>query len=142
MKKNLWILTEERPKNEVIETILRKFISDNNFSAFFTDLKVLPILEDNKFTFTYKVIGFECNKIKEIFIKTISGNSSFVDFLIFYQDKQPTLKDQPLYAIEETKTDDKESRNTGVYQRCSKFVFVDFYYPSVKKIMLYSLQIE
>jgi hypothetical protein len=142
MKKNLWILTEERPKNEVIETILRKFISDNNFTAFFTDLKVLPILDDNKFTFTYKVIGFECNKIKEIFIKTISGNSSFVDFLIFYQDKQPTLKDQPLYAIEETKTDDKESRNTGVYQRCSKFVFVDFYYSNVKKIMLYSLQIE
>jgi len=142
MKKNLWILTEERPKNEVIETILRKFVSDNKFTAFFTDLKVLPILEDNKFTFTYKVIGFECNKVNEIYIKTISGNSSFVDFVIFYQDKQPTLNDQPLYAIEETKTDDKESRNTGVYQRCSKFVFVDFYYPNVKKIMLYSLQIE
>ena len=142
MKKNLWILTEEKPKNEVIETILRKFASDNKFTAFFSDLIVLPILEDNKFTFTYKVIGFECNKVNEIYIKIISGNSSFVDFLIFYQDKQPTLNDQPLYTIEETKTDDKESRNTGVYQRCSKFVFVDFYYPNVKKIMLYSLQIE
>ncbi len=28
MKKNLWILTEERPKNEVIETILKKFIKE------------------------------------------------------------------------------------------------------------------
>ena len=31
---------------------------------------------------------------------------------------------EPIYAIEETKTDDKESRNTGVYQRCSKFIFI------------------
>src|SRR5690606_12240331 len=40
------------------------------------------------------------------------------------------------------KTDDKESRNTGVYQRCSKFVFIESYYPNTKKIMLYNLQIE
>ncbi len=142
MKPNLWILTEERPKIEVIETILRKFVLDNKFTAFFTDLKILPILQNDNFTFTYKVIGFECNKVNNILIKTISGKSSFVDFLIFYQIKEPTLADKPLYAIEETKTDDKESRNTGVYQRSSKFVFVDFYYPNVKKIMLYSLQIE
>ncbi len=69
-------------------------------------------------------------------MKTVSGNSSFTDFLIFYQ------KDEPIYAIEETKTDDKESRNTGVYQRCSKFVFIQSYYPNVKKIMLYNLQID
>ena len=29
-----------------------------------------------------------------------------------------------------------------MYQRCSKFVFIQNYYPTVKKIMLYSLQIE
>jgi hypothetical protein len=62
--------------------------------------------------------------------------------LIFYQKDEPTLKDEPIYAIEETKTDDKESRNTGVYQRCSKFVFIQSYYPNVKKIMLYNLQID
>lgn len=50
-------------------------------------------------------------------------------FLIFYQDKQPVVDDTPLYAIEETKTDDKESRNTGVYQRCSKFVFIQNFIP-------------
>lgn len=47
-----------------------------------------------------------------------------------------------MYAIEETKTDDKESRNTGVYQRASKFVFVENYYPNIKKIMLYQLKVE
>jgi hypothetical protein len=62
--------------------------------------------------------------------------------LFFFQDKEPTVKDTPIYAIEETKTDDSESRNTGVFQRCSKFVFLQYYYPNVKMIMLYNLQIE
>lgn len=143
MKRNdLWILTEERPKTDVLEIIINKFVNDNKYTAFFDNLRILPILENDKFTFKYKLIGIECNKINEIFIKNISGTSSFVDFLIYFQQKEPTVKDQPLYAIEETKTDDKESRNTGVYQRCSKFVFINNYYPNAKKIMLYNLGVE
>jgi hypothetical protein len=42
---------------------------------------------------------------------------------------------------EETKIDDQESRNTGVYQRCSKFVFIKNYYSNTKLIMLYNLKI-
>lgn len=142
MENNLWILTEERPKKEVLQTIFNKFISDNKFTGFVDTIRILPILENNKFTFKYEVTGFRCNKINKVYIKTISGNSSFTDFLIFYQKNEPTIKDNPLYAIEETKTDDKESRNTGVYQRCSKFVFIENYYPKTQKIMLYNLQIE
>ena len=93
-------------------------------------------MQENKFTFTYEVIGFRCNIVNKIYIKTIKGHSSFVDFLIFYQENEPTQEDIPLYIIEETKTDDKESRNTGVYQRCAKFIFAAYYYPNVKKIML------
>lgn len=140
--KNLWILTEERPKREVIANILLKFANDKSFACFIDTIRILPILEKGKFTFLYEVIGFRCNKIKRVFIKSVSGFSSFVDFLVFYQNKQPTQKDTPLYAIEETKTDDKESRNTGVYQRASKFVFVENYYPNIKKIMLYQLKVE
>lgn len=142
MSKNLWFLTEERPKKEVLQTILAKFLKDFGFVGVIRPLIIRPILKDNKFTFTYEVTGFECKKVDNIFIKTVSGNSSFTDFLIFYQKDEPTLKDEPIYAIEETKTDDKESRNTGVYQRCSKFVFIQSYYPNVKKIMLYNLQID
>lgn len=142
MKKNLWFLTEERPKKEVLTTIFQKFAKDYGFAVFIDTIRILPILENNKFTFTYEVTGFRCNKVDRVFIKTVSGNSSFTDFLIFYQKDEPNINDIPIYAIEETKTDDKESRNTGVYQRCSKFVFVDNYYPNTKKIMLYNLQIE
>lgn len=142
MKNNLWILTEERPKKEVIRIIFEKFAKDFKFAVFVDTIRIFPILEDGNFTFTYEVTGFRCNNVDKVYIKTISGNSSFTDFLIFYQQEEPKIIDEPIYAIEETKTDDKESRNTGVYQRCSKFVFIQNYYPNVRKIMLYNLQVS
>lgn len=140
---NLWILTEERPKTEVLKMIFEYFAKDQHCGFFGDSIRIIPILNPNKtFAFTYEVIGFKCAKVDRIYIKTVSGSSSFTDFLIFYQDKQPVVTDTPLYAIEETKTDDKESRNTGVYQRCSKFVFIQNFYPNTKLIMLYALQVR
>lgn len=141
-KKNLWLLTEERPKRDVVASILTKFAKDYQFACFIDTIRILPMLDGNKFSFLYEVVGFRCNKINRIFIKSVSGPSSFVDFLVFYQEKQPVQADTPIYAIEETKTDDKESRNTGVYQRATKFVFIEYYYPGIKKIMLYNLRVE
>ncbi len=139
---NLWILTEERPKKEVIETIFLKYLNDKNISGFIDPIRILPVLCDNHFSFIYKATGLNTAKIDNIYIKIISGTSSFVDYLVFENKNEPTQNDIPVYAIEETKTDDKESRNTGVYQRCSKFVYIDFFYANVSKIMLYNLQIE
>ncbi len=142
-QKNLWILTEERPKKKVLEMIFSYFAKDHKCGFLGDNIRILPLLDKNKcFDFTYQVIGFTCAKVDKVYIKTVSGESSFTDFLVFYQDKQPVQSDVPLYAIEETKTDDKESRNTGVFQRCSKFVFIQNYYPSTKLIMLYALQVE
>lgn len=141
-KTNLWILTEERPKRKVIANILYKFSRDKKIPCFIDTIRIFPILnEDRRFIFLYEVIGFKSNKINRVLIRSISGSSSFVDFLIFYQDNEPREGDAPIYAIEETKTDDSESRNTGVYQRSSKFVYIDYYYPNVKNIMYYNLQI-
>ncbi len=142
LKMNLWILTEELPKKEVLKMIFEYFAKDQNCGFFGDSIRIIPILnKDKTFSFTYEVIGFKCAKVDKVFIKTVSGSSSFTDFLVFYQENLPTVKDTPLYAIEETKTDDKESRNTGVYQRCSKFVFIQNYYPKTKLIMLYALQV-
>ena len=141
-KKNLWILTEERPKKEVIRVILDKFSKDYKIPCFISSIYILPILDkDRRFSFLYEVGGFRSNKINKIYIKIVSGYSSFVDFLIFYQNEEPLEGEQPIYAIEETKTDDSESRNTGIFQRATKFVYIDYYYPNVKKIMLYNLQV-
>ena len=140
-KKNLWILTEERPKKEVIREILLRFAQDRRFACFLDKLRILPILENGKFSFLYEVVGFQCSRVEKIYMKSISGSSSFVDFLIFYQDEQPSVTDMPIYAIEETKTDDSESRNTGVGQRSSKFILVDQYYPDARRIMLYNFRV-
>jgi len=45
-------------------------------------------------------------------------------------------------AIEETKTNDDESRNTGVYQRGSKFVFIKAFSRDVKLYMLYNDELD
>lgn len=143
MTKNLWILTEERPKREVVHNILFKFSKDNEIPCFIDTIRILPLLnKKNDFSFTYEIVGFKSNNINRIFLETVSGQSSFVDYLLFYQDNKPTINDIPLYAIEETKTDDAESRNTGVFQRASKFVYVDFFHTEAKKIMMYNLQVS
>lgn len=142
-KKNLWILTEERPKADVIGIIFERFAKDYNSACFIDKIRILPILNDQgKFAFTYEVKGLDSQIVDKVYLKTVSGKSSFVDFLIFYQNHEPTNADTPIYAIEETKTDDSESRNTGIFQRATKFVYIEYYYPNIKKIMLYNLQIE
>lgn len=143
MSTNLWILTEERPKPDVIETIVRKFAFDRGIALLIDTVRVVPILDQQSiFVFKYLVIGIHTPAIEHIYIKTVSGNSSFVDYLVFYQSDEPTPQHTPLYAIEETKTDDKESRNTGVYQRCSKFVYIRPFFPTTRLIMLYSLRVS
>ena len=140
--KNLWILTEERPKTSVLKEIFKYFAKDHKIGFFGDNIRIIPILnKSGKFSFTYQILGFTCSQVGKVYLKTVSGSSSFTDYLIFYQNSEPTAADTPIYAIEETKTDDKESRNTGVFQRCSKFVFIKNYYPSTKKIMLYSIQV-
>lgn len=143
MRSNVWLLTEERPKRNVIEKILIRFCLEKSLSYSSKNIRILPVMSQNqKFTFQYCVIGFKSKGINKIFIIPVSGYSSFVDYMLFYQERFPSDKEKPLFLIEETKTDDSESRNTGVYQRSSKFVFTEFFYPNVKKIMLYSLQVK
>lgn len=100
---------------------------------FANPLRIIPLIKDEKFTFSYQILGIDSPNIGNVYVKTVSGSSSFVDFLVYFQEHEPVPADIPLYAIEETKTDDSESRNTGVYQRCTKFVYIDYFYTDVKK---------
>lgn len=145
---NLWILTEEKPKISVILNIIELYCKDfyssyrlfDNYENYNKAIKIEPIIYNNRFQFKYCVNGISINGIDNILIKTVSGKSSFVDFLVFRQEKEPVCgsMDNLLMAIEETKTNDKESRNTSVYQRASKFIYIDAYSKNVKKYMLYN----
>ena len=142
---NLWILTEERPKLSVIKQIIDLYVKD--FGGEYSKnevLKIIPEIDNGIFKFIYDVTGITLRNIKNIYILTVSGSSSFFDFLVFKQQNKPESgsTDNLLMAIEETKTSDDESRNTGVYQRASKFVFIDAYTHNAKLYMLYNDELE
>lgn len=142
---NLWILTEERPKESVIRSILELYIRNHSDTIMEeTEIKIRPDIMDGKFLFSYTVEGIRLKNIASIKIITVSGNSSFFDFLLFKQEDKPEegSTDGLLMAIEETKTSDDESRNTGVYQRASKFVYIDAYARDTKLYMLYNDELE
>ncbi|MFI3162931.1 MAG: hypothetical protein R3Y65_00655 [Bacillota bacterium] len=138
---NLWILTEERPKNSVIKQILDQYAIDfNSIVSYTKGISIKPIVVEGLFSFDYIVEGVTVQNIDKITIKIVSGSSSFLDYLVVKQANEPInhALDNIIMAIEETKTSDQESRNTGVYQRASKFVFIDSYCPQAKKYMLYN----
>ena len=138
---NIWILTEERPKDHVVQKILELYARDFNDTASTKGISIEPIIRSGKFEYTYEVKNVSVGKADKVYLKTVSGSSSFFDFLLFKQPNAPeegSTSETPLMAIEETKTGDDESRNTGVSQRGSKFVFIDEFYPHVKTYMLYN----
>lgn len=144
MKDNLWILTEERPKNSTLSLILRRLAAFCGPMVGDKDtMRIIPLADgEGNFAFKYEVTGVQCSLVDKIYIKTVSGKSSLADFIIFRKNNEPETSDKPCCIIEETKTDDSESRNTGVFQRCSKFVYASILFHDVPKIMLYSLEVS
>lgn len=137
----LYILTEERAKPEVIKQILDIYSETYSKTVEFkTEVKIIPVINNKRHDFTYDVKGVEIEGINETKLLIVSGDSSFVDFLVFEQEEKPLENgdNNILLLIEETKTSDQESRNTGVYQRSSKFVYADYHYPNTPKFMLYN----
>ncbi|MCL2248860.1 MAG: hypothetical protein FWC13_06285 [Oscillospiraceae bacterium] len=139
---NLWFLTEEKPKVSTLLQLLQLYCRD--FGDIYWDysavVKIKPLFTDGVFSFTYLLENVKVDGINNVFIKTVSGSSSFFDYLLFRQEQEPadSCMDNLLMAIEETKTGDDESRNTGVYQRGSKFVHIKSFAPKVKQYMLYN----
>lgn len=144
MKDNIWILTEERPKESVVKTILELLQKDFNISLKIKNIVIKPIIKNSTFKFTYIVEGVRSKNLKKIYLKLVSGDSSFVDYLVCKQEHEPEDGDcsNILMAIEETKTSDKESRNTGVSQRATKFIYAKKYCPNAKLYMLYNEELE
>jgi len=143
---NLWLLTEERPKPSVVHQIVEIYCKDFKSKIIkVEEIRIHPVFQSGVFQFIYEVEGLKVEDVNKILIKTVSGSSSFLDFLLFKQENAPTegnKNDNLLMAIEETKTNDDESRNTGVYQRGSKFVYIGAYYQNVKLYMLYNEELD
>ena len=138
---NIWLLTEEKPKASTIKSILN--IYKNDFGGEYnynSEPIVIPQIKDNSFEFLYIVKNIQVNKINNIYIKIVSGESSFLDFLFYIQENEPNENSNiaPLFGVEETKTRGDESRNTNAFQRGTKFIYFRHFFPNTPAYMLYN----
>ena len=92
IEKNLWILTEERPKVETIETILDEFIKDYKEKFEKNSIQIKPILEAGKLRFRYEILGIKICNIGKIYLEIVSGEGSFVDYLVYREENYPDVK--------------------------------------------------
>ena len=135
-KNNIYILTEESISINEITKIIRELKNKKNIHIEFKNLTVSPTIIEKKFKHQYKIKNFISNDIEEILIYGVgpakggSSKSPFVDFLVFLQRSKPSpeqLFKNCIFAIEATKTNNKDSRNTSLGQRASKFVHLNYF---------------
>ena len=136
-KKNIYILTEESVSIIEISKIVKEVCIKKNIEIKFNDLKILPSFRNNKFKHEYKVYNYISNDIEDILIYGIGASSKnpHVDFLVYYQSSKPLpeqLFENCIFAIEATKTNNKDSRNTSLGQRAGKFVHLNYYLENEK----------
>ena len=119
--KKIYLLTEERPKVDVVKKILDIYCEKNCKGKEITKINIIPIIKHSIFT-GFVVDGYRIDGIEKIILKIVSGYSSFVDYLLFESENLPN-ENEPFknlkIAIEETKTDSTESRNTAAGQRAT-----------------------
>lgn len=139
-------LNQDFEKKNEYEKYIRKMYYDSHiepqYSHFPYGTKVFSFLFKYEFV-SYWLRVFD---IHNVYILGVTGESSFGDYLLYVCDYDPRIlfqrfpspNDIPLMIIEETKTSDKESRNTGVYQRAIKFAYAKKFYPK-DKLHLYML---
>jgi len=129
---NLWILTEESISYSEITKIIEESSKKHSLDIKLETLSIQPYIVNDIFQHEYHVTGFSSTKINNIYICGIQAYSQnpFVDFLVFLQEEKPNPEDlfkNCIYAIEATKTNTYDSRNTAMGQRSSKFVHLSFF---------------
>ncbi|WP_233706525.1 hypothetical protein [Helicobacter marmotae] len=70
---NLWILTEERPKLEVLHFIVKMFMRDARICAFMDNVRILPIVKQGMFNLLMKLSALEATKLQKYILKSSVG---------------------------------------------------------------------
>ncbi len=129
---NIYILTEESISISEISKIVKEVSIKKNIEIKFKDLKITPTILNDRFYHEYKAYNFTSNEVKEILIYGFGApsKSPLVDFLVYFQSTKPSpeqLFENCIFAIEATKTNNNDSRNTSLGQRAGKFVHLNYY---------------
>jgi hypothetical protein len=131
----LHVITEECPKARVVDAMLSILAeTGNGVVSRIGSVGIEPVFENGRFSGTYRATNV-LYRGGAVILQIGSGYSSFVDFICF--EGTASLGKQPVLLMEATKTDDSESRNTGIYQRGTKFVYANHFFPGVRQVMYF-----
>ena len=130
------LLTEEIPNLDEIKLMFG--VIGIVFPDSITNNSIKPIIttKDGKRKFK----GVWTLKVDDLIITIMlfKGETSGVDYMLFKGDVDLTTGNaaEALVILESTKTSDKASRNTSVFQRITKFTTFDTMYPNFKGIKI------
>lgn len=121
-KNNLWILTEEKPNNDVFIRILEQLQVQEGWSMTLVKSKVrlLPLTTgDDRFSFTYQLLGVKSRHFEKIYVRLYTGQCGVLDYQVYLKREQPQLTDKPIAYFETIRREDLT--NTLMMLRTAKF---------------------
>ena len=108
-KNNLWILTEEKPNNDVFIRILEQLQVQEGWSMTLVKSKVrlLPLTTgDDRFSFTYQLLGVKSRHFEKIYVRLYTGQCGVLDYQVYLKREQPQLTDKPIAYFETIRRED------------------------------------
>jgi len=117
------IITEENPQIPEIACILKEL------KLPFENISISLVLNGNIWNGSWQIKSGDT--VLPATLKLFRGSGSSVDYLV-RKDGEVVL------GLESTKTSDKDSRNTSVNQRFTKFLVFHHQYPNAKMVLYYN----
>lgn len=137
---NVWILSEEPPKPEVLTRLVT--LTAQRLNQTVTESKagvrLLPLAgEGNAFSFTYEIVGLTVTGVNRLFFRLVTSPLHVVDYQVFVQDLIPTQTDKPLFYVEEARLSDNEK--SGLFTRLAKWALLARWHPDAKdRVLLFT----
>jgi hypothetical protein len=126
------ICTEENPQINEISFIVKYL----DISA--KVIKLSANTNNNQWDGTFN-IGLD-NPLIQINLVLAKGGGSFVDYVVFNGIGPDVIKTEPILLLESTKTSDKESRNTAINQRFTKFAVAKQLFPNTPLVLYFNTE--
>ena len=117
------IITEENPQIPEISFILKEC------GLPYQNISISPVLNGNIWNGSWQIKSGDT--VLPATLNLFRGSGSSLDYLV-------RKGGEVVLGLESTKTSDKESRNTSVNQRFTKFVVFHHQYPNAKMVLYYN----
>ena len=126
------ILTEENPQIHEVNFILSFLHIPAKVTAIIANIKNLC------WDGSFRVMSN--NPAVNVILRLVKGHGSFVDYIVYDHINPNEVTSVPILLMESTKTNDSESRNTGINQRFTKFAVARHRFPSTPCVLFFNAE--